>query len=237
MAGSVSLDMIDAVQRHIYDALARTSAESVLPEDEQDRLLAQVSVEACDVLTRWLGSFQWNELSPSGGGPIGDAIPEWERVKPFLNPLKETLARITDRQRNIQGSREIPDPAAYVDRALEAAERTGRRYRRHKRAELFKLAANRIDSLRTEVCSLATGLRDSTRSADRRKRARSVLAKVAGLMLTLSLAMAATTPGQMRQNIPEWGHDAVKLLLVHNIAEAAQPGVPIALPQPGPQIH
>lgn len=236
MAGSVSLDMLDAVQRHIQDALARTSDGSTLPEDEQDRLLAQASVEACDILTRWLDSFQWEELRPSGGGPIGDAIPDWERIRPFLNPLKETLTRVAARQQNCHGGQEPFDPAEYVDKALEAAERTARRYRRHRRDALFKEAGNRINTLRSQVCGLATGLADKTQSAQRRKRARSVLAKVSGLMLTLSLAMASASPSQMSQNIPEWGHDAVRVLFVHNIAEAAQPGVPVTLPRPGPQI-
>jgi hypothetical protein len=228
--------MIDAVQRYIYDALARTADGSTLPADEQDRLLAQASVEACQILTQWLDSFEWEELRPSSRAPIGDAIPDWERIKQFLSPLKETLTRIAARQSNNHGTQEIFDPADYVDKALEAARQTAGRYRRRKRDDLFRQAGTRINSLRTEVCDLATGFADKTQSAARRKRARSVLAKVAGLLLTLSLAMAGASPSQMRQNIPEWGHDAVRVLFVHNIAAAAQPGVPVTLPQLGPQI-
>ena len=238
MAGNVTFEMIDVASRRIRDALAQTAPGSVLPEDQQDKLLAQASAEACNVLTQWLDSFQWAALTSAAGALIGDAIPQWARVKPFLDPVRETLTRIAARQQN--GS-EVPDAAAYVDNALAAAERTARRYRRRKNTELFTLAANRIDSLRAEVCRLATEWTANPPSGERRaewhKRTRWVLRKVPGLLLTLSVAMASASPAEMAHNIPAWGHDAVQVLFVHNIAAAAQPGDPIVLPRLGPHVH
>ena len=123
MADGISAGTIETVQRHIYDALAQTSERSTLPGAEQDRLLAQACAEACDVLTNWLASPEWAALCPSGRGPIADAIPEWERVKPFLDPLKQTLAAIVERQKDLPVVREIGDPARYVDGIIAAAGR------------------------------------------------------------------------------------------------------------------
>jgi hypothetical protein len=241
MTDGISADMIDTVQRHIYDALAQTSERSVLPEEGQDRLLAQACAEACDVLGRWLGSREWGELCPSGGGPIADAIPEWERIRPFLDPLKETLAAIARRQKDPPGAREIGDPGRYVDAVLKATAETARRFRRYDRQDLFKEATSRVTSLRAEVCALAgdlaNDLESREKSAARRKKTRWVLAKIPGLLLTLSLAMAGANPHAMAQNIPAWGHDAVKMLVVHRVARTAQPGVKVAPPRLGPRVR
>jgi hypothetical protein len=237
MADGISGGLIETVQRHIYDALAQTSERSTLPGDEQDKLLAQACAEACDVLTRWLASPEWAALAPSGRGLIADAIPDWERVKPFLDPLRETLAAIAKRQKDLPVIQEIGDPDRYIDRVVEAAEETARRHRRYDRQALFKTATDRASDLRTEVCELAGDLKSQTTSAERRKKARSVLGKVAGLMLTLSLTMAGASPATMAQNIPAWGHEAVKVLFVHHIAETAQPQVRVAPPRMGPRVR
>jgi hypothetical protein len=238
VAGSLSPDLIDTVQRHIYDALARTSDGSTLPEDEQDKMLAQACAEACDILHDWRNSFQWEDLSPSAGAPIAAAIPEWERVKPFLDPLKQALTRIV---RQMQPEQERIEPAAHIDEAIKAAAQTARRYPRLNRDELFNEASARIDAVRDEVCQLAhemrAGLQDRAKRQRWRKRARSALLKVAGLVLTLSLAMAGAGPHDVRQHIPEWGHEAVKVLMVHSIAQSAQPGVRITPPRLGPHMR
>ena len=237
MTDGISAGLIEAVQRDIYDALARTSEGSLLPEEEQDRLLAQACTEACDVLARWLESPEWREQCPAGRAPIADAIPEWERVRPFLEPLKETLAAIAQRQHDLPVIGEIGDPDRYIDRVVAAAEQTARRYRRYDRQALFTTATGRVSDLRTEVCELAGDLKSQTRSTERRKKARSVLGKVAGLLLTLSLTMAGASPATVAQNIPEWGHEAVKVLFVHHVAETAQPQVKVAPPRMGPRVR
>lgn len=241
MTDGISAGMIEAVQRHIYDALAQTSERSVLPEKEQDRLLAQACVESCDVLGRWLDGPEWEDLRPVGRAPVADAIPEWERVRPFLDPLKETLAAIARRQKDLPGAREIGDPAAYVDGVLKAARETARRHRRYDRQQLFDEATSRVKDLRAEVCALAGDLAHDLESkekrAERRKKTRWALAKIGGLLLTLSLAMAGAGPQTMAQNIPEWGHDAVKVLIVHHVAQTAQPEVKVAPPRLGPRMR
>lgn len=237
MADGISAGRIEAVQRDIYDALARTTERSVLPEEEQDRLLAQACAEACDVLTSWLGSPQWEALCPSGRAPIADAIPEWERVKPFLDPLKETLAAIARRQENLPAAGAIGDPAGYIDGIIAAAEQTARRFRRFDRQKLFQDATGRVSSLRDDVCALSGDLTDRTTSAERRKKARSVLVKAAGLLLTLILTMAGAGPHDVAQHIPEWGREAVKVLMVHQVAQTAQPTARITPPRAGPRMR
>jgi hypothetical protein len=237
MADGLSADMIETVQRHIYDALAQTSERSVLPDEEQDRLLAQACAEACDILTSWLGSPQWQALCPASRAPIADAIPEWQRVQPFLTPLRETLAAIAQRQKGLPVARQIGDPARYVDGIVAAAEQTARRFRRFDRQELFQEATSRVSRLRAEVCALSGSLADKTRRAEQRKKARSVLGKVAGLLLTLTLTMAGVSPHDVAQHIPEWGHEAVKVLVVHHVARTAQPEVKMAPPRPGPRVR
>jgi hypothetical protein len=241
MTDGISADMIEAVQRHIYDALAQTSERSILPDEEQDRLLAQVCAEACAVLASWLDSPEWETLRPSGRDPIADAIPEWERVRPFMDPLRETLAAIMQRQQDLPSAQEIGDPAAYINRVLTTAEQTARRFRRYNRQELFETAADRLKRLRDDVCALAGdfagGLKSKEKSAERRKKARRLLAKVPGVLLSLTLAMGGTSPHDMVQHFPEWGHEAVKVLVVHHIAETAQPEVKLAPPRLGPRMR
>ena len=241
MTDGISADMIEAVQRHIYDALAQTSERSILPDEEQDRLLAQACAEACAVLASWLDSSEWETLRPSGRAPIADAIPEWERVRPFLDPLRETLAAIMQRQHDLPSAREIGDPAAYINRVLTAAEQTARRFRRYNRQELFEAAADRLKRLRDDVCALAGDfagdLKSKEKSAERRKKARRLLAMVPGVLLSLTLAMGGTSPHDMVQHFPEWGHEAVKVLVVHHIAETAQPEVKLAPPRLGPRMR
>jgi hypothetical protein len=240
VAGGVSPGMIEAVQRHIYDALAQTSEHSTLPADQQDGVLAQACAEVCDLLGSWLNSPEWKGLRPAGRAPVADAIPEWERVKPFLGPLREALIHVAQRQKDMPAARDIGDPAAYIDAAIQAAGQTARRHRRYDRGELFETAATRLSELQTEVCKLAADLRSKTATAEQRakwrKRARSVLAKIPGLLLTLSLAMAGAGPHDVQQHIPEWGHEAVKVLMVHQIAQSAQPSVRVAPPRLGPRL-
>jgi hypothetical protein len=245
MANGISAGRIEAVQRHIYDALTQSSDGSTLPLEEQDRLLAQACVEVCDLLARWRDSPEWEELGPVGHAPIAEAIPEWERIRPFLDPLRETLAAIAQRQRDLPILREIGDPDQYIDTILASARKTARRFRGYERQDLFAEASKRMERLRGDVCGLAAEFKDDLASQAKtaekrtkwRNRARWVLRKIPSLLLTLSLAAAGTSPATMRQNIPEWGHEAVKVLVVHHVAETAQPGVSLAPPRLGPQLH
>lgn len=241
MADGISAGTIEAVQRHIYDALARTSEGSLLPEAEQDRLLAQACAESCSVLGGWLGSPEWAAARPAGRAPIADAIPDWQRVRPFLDPLKEALTEIAQRQEGLPGALKIGDPDAYIDRVIKAAGETARRFRRYDRQALFEEATGRISSLRDDVCALAGDLQGETRStekrAERRKKTRSVLGKVAGLLLTLTLTMTGAGPHDVAQHMSEWSHEAVKVLVVHHVAQTAQPQLKLAPPRLGPRLR
>jgi hypothetical protein len=240
--------MIEAVQDHIYDALARTTEHSILTDEQQDRLLAQASIESCDLLSAWLNGPDWDGLRPSVKGTVADTIPDWERMRPFLDPLRDTLIRFSQRQNDMPAAHAIGDPDEYIDRIIKDAESTGRRHRRFDRQQLFDTATERLGFLRTTICGLAGELTDDleTRAndaeskrkrTDRRKKVLSVLGTIATVLLSVSLAMAGANPHDVRQNIPDWGHDAVSVLVVHHVAASAQPGVRIAPPRLGPQVH
>jgi hypothetical protein len=234
MTDGISAGRIDAVGRHVQEALTRSFPGSTFPEKEQDRLLAQACAEACEILALWRDSPEWQGQCPATRAPVADAIPDWERIRPFLGPLKETLAAVAQRQQDVP-----IDPASYIDGIIERAEETARRYRRFDRQQLFTEATDRVDRLRAEVCALAGDLKGDLDHAERiakRKKAIVALGKVAGFLLTMTLAFGGASPHAVQQNIPEWGHDAVRVLVVHHAAETAEPQVRVAPPRLGPQV-
>lgn len=246
MAGSISQEMIGTALRDVSDALVRTSQSSVLPEDEQDALLARACAEACDVLGGWLTSPSWQELRPSGkSGPraVADSVADWERLRPYLPSVTEAVTRVSRRLPSAPGTPEIEDPATYIDRLISGARLTARRQRKLDRGQLYAIADSRLHALRTQACKIASDFKGKTekRATDteqkaHRRRVRSLLLKVVGVLFTLSIAMASASPTAVAQNIPEWGHDAVQVLFVHQVAHTAAPTVSIAPPQLGPQL-
>jgi hypothetical protein len=64
--------------------------------------------------------------------------------------------------------------------------------------------------------------------AERRSRAIRLLRAAGGLLLTLSLTMAGASPAAVRQDLPEWGHDVVNVLFVHQVAHTAAPTARVA---------
>lgn len=252
MANGISIGRIEAVQRHIYDALTQSSDGSTLSEEEQDRLLAQACVEACDLLTGWLESPQWRDLRQTGTGPIGRAVPDWKQVKPLMEPLKETLAAIAKRQYNPKTAPDF-DPDRYINEAIEAAEKTARRYPRLDGQKLFEDADNKSRNLRNEVCQLASEFKvgfkkkaeHTAKLAEHdsrwRRRAKKVLKTIPGFLLAASLTMAGAvmgaSPHAVAQNVPAWGHAAVNVVVVHHVAQTAQPEVKVAPPRMGPRVR
>jgi hypothetical protein len=237
MVGNVSFDEIEAVRRHVYDALLGSTARSALPEEKQDELLAQACAEACDILDRWVNSDAWEGLRPAGRGPIADVIPDWRRVRPFLEPLGSTLSRLSERRPGMSGTPEIGDPEAYIDQLITQAESTGRHYRRFNREELFEQATDRIRILQSSVCGAAASFAKGSKTrARRRALARSALKAAGSFLLSAALILAGVTPQALARDIPEWGHEAVKVLFVHQAAQTAQPGMRIAPPQLGPNL-
>jgi hypothetical protein len=254
MADSMNPDVINAARQRITGALASTSEHSTLPDDEQDALLAQACAEACDVLGSWLESTSWARLSPAeafGRRTVADCIADWERLRPFLPSVGEALARIAGRQGNVPGAPQVEDPATYVDKLIRNATYTARRNRRLDGQGLYQTATSRLGDLRNRACKIASDFAEDTlkrasdehdaaktadearRRKERKKRARSLLLAVANVMLTI---VVTTSPAAVRQNVPEWGHDVVQVLFVHQIAHTAAPTVSIAPPQVGPRL-
>lgn len=237
MQGNLDIDEIEAVHRHIGDALAASDPDSGRPEGEQDALLARACNEACGILGRWVDAPAWREVRPTGRGPIADLIPDWERLRPFLVPLGTTLTRLGDRRSGVSELPEIGDPKAYIDRLIDQAEVTARLFRRFDRADLFKEATERIKVLRSRVCEAATGFTKETKSrARRRALTRSLLKSTQKFLLSTALILAGLTPQAVAHDIPGWGHEAVKVLFVHHAAQTAQPTMRVAPPQLGPRL-
>jgi hypothetical protein len=237
MREGVSLDEIEVVQKHVIEALVRSDARSTLSDDEQDRELSQACAEACGILDRWVKGPAWAGLRPASRGPIADVIPDWQAVRPFLGPLSETLSRISERRPTVSGIAPIGDPEAYVEELIKQAESTGRRHRGFSRDELYAEATKRIEALRASVCAAATDFDKVTKNrARRRSITRTVLKHVAGFLLSASLIMVGVTPEAMAHDMPEWGHEAVNVLLVHHAGQAAQPAVRMAPPHLGAEL-
>jgi hypothetical protein len=237
MRESVSLAEIEAAQRHVIEALLASGAQTTLSEDKQDSLLAQACAEACGILHRWVESPAWEQLRPSGRGPIADVIPDWQAVRPFLRPLSEALSRMSERRPAVAGISSIGDPESYVDELIDQVKSTGRRHRGFNREELYAEATERISVLQSSVCAVAGEFDKVTKNRARRRAiARSVLKAVGGFLLSASLIMVGATPQAMAHDIPELGHEAVKVLLVHHAGQTAQPSVRMAPPRLGPEL-
>lgn len=237
MNEEVSLGEIEVVQRHVYEALLGSSARTTLSEDQQDAMLAQACAEACDVLDRWVSSPAWEGLRPAGRGPIADVIPDWQLVRPFLEPLSAALTRINERRPAVSGMPEIGDPEAYIDQLIKRAEATGRRHRKFGREELYAEATDRIKLLRSSVCAVAGDFAKGSKTRSRlRAVARSVLKQVGVFLLSATLIMVGVTPQALAHDIPGIGHEVVKVVFVHQAAHTAQPALRVAPPQLGPQL-
>jgi hypothetical protein len=237
MAENVTLSEVEVVQRRVYEALYDSSPSSPLSEEEQDEKLARACAASCELLGRWVDSSAWNGLRPAGRGPIADVIPDWESVRPFLEPLGATLIRMQKRRPAVSGMPEIGDPAAYIDQLIIQTKLTGRRFRPFDREDLFADATDRIKALRSSVCGVAADFtKDSKKRALRRTLARSALKRVGGFLLTASLILAGVSPQALAHDVPVWAHEAVKVIIVHQAAQTAQPAVSVAPPQLGPQL-
>jgi hypothetical protein len=206
MARNVTLSEVELVQQLVYEALYDSSPNSPLSEEEQDKKLARACAASCELLGRWAGSSAWNGLRPIGRGPIADVIPDWQSIRPFLEPLGATLSRMQERRPTVSAMPEIGD-----------------------RKALFDDATDRIAALRASVCGVAgTFTKDSKKRAQRRSLARSALKQVGGFLLSASLILAGITPQAL-------AHEAVKVVFVHLAAQTAQPAVRVAPPQLGAQ--
>jgi hypothetical protein len=225
---TVTVERVAALQAGIAAAINQTSEHSTLPEREQDAVLAQRCAEACDLLSDWSVGGWWDRLRPSGDGPVSDYVVDQHEFAKVMGPmLGDFLARA--------GRHGMTVDAGYVDRA-RAAVAAAAQARPRKRQKLFQAAQEHVGALQIEVCALARDLRDRESNATRRRKARRVLMRVSGLMLTLVLAMAGAGPGQAAHDLTDWGHEAVKVLAIQHIADSARPGPHVAPPRAGPRV-
>lgn len=254
MAGSISPGKIEEARSRIYHTLAQVSEPTALTDEEQDTLLAQACRDACKILGDWVESAEWKALAPSEAfarEPVATAIDGWKQIRPFLEPVRETLAAIHERQITMPADQEVTDPSAYIDKMIRAAEYTAHRHRRLGRGQLYKDATDKTLDLKDQVCKMAADLRsdleeerarraDDLASEQRRARRRTHavgLLKIAGnLLLTLSVTLAVTSPAAVRQAVPAWGHDIVNALFVHQVAHTAAPHTQVAPPRAGPRV-
>ena len=69
---------------------------------------------------------------------------------------------------------------------------------------------------------------------------RGMLKKVAGilpsLVISVVVGMSGAGPAQASHNYAQWGHDAVKVVAVHHIAQSAGPGVQVTTAHRGPAL-
>ena len=248
---SVTIDRIDGVRRDIADAVNRTAPGSTLPEPEQERLLAQACTETCALLTDWAGSPQWEDLRPERDGVLREALQDQEQFGALLGPLfgdaiERTLSGgggAEERAERLNAAR------AEAERAVRGALASSRRYPRLRCAQLVETALDRVGKLRGEICALAGELASARqeagqsaasagRRAGRLRKARSALVKAGGFLLTLSvsLTMSVAGPGQVVHDLSAWT-DQVKVVMVHDLAAQAQPGIRVAPPASGPRLR
>jgi hypothetical protein len=149
---------------------------------------------------------------------------------------------------------------------LKRAAATGRRLPRLRRGQVIEVAAQRIGMLRDEACQLTAQLRaarqQDTREQDARpqdatpagaggsgdaaaqaRRARLRRGAVAtlrragvfflGLMVSLSVSVAG--PQQAGADLSAWTH-GVEVVVAHDLAALAQPGLAVSPPSAGPHL-
>jgi hypothetical protein len=239
---ALTIERIALVQADITEAVVKTSESSTLSAHEQDNLLAQGCAEACDLLRDLLDAPWWDPQRSSHDGLVTDVVPAPEEFTKFLGPMfTEALIQAGRHGMHIE-------PADVAEARAKLAATT-RRHPRMKRKDLFAEAKHRVTGLQAEVCALAEHLKrtahgDSTLSAAdaaKRRRARTVLGRVGKLLGPIALALAGAMlgvgPQQMSQSVSAWSHEATRVIMVHYIADRAQPNMRISPPRVGPRLH
>jgi len=245
---TITTDRIDAVRRHVADAVTQTSAASTLPGPEQDRLLEQALAESCELIGDWLDSQQSLAVPAAADVPLREVLKDHEQLSEFLSPLfADALGRAEPasdgRAAAVRQAREE------VSRAVREARATARRHPRMTTGQLRQVATDNVQKLRNEVCQLAqgfaarrqhslaqqpaSGTEEEARRGSWRRRAVKALKAVSSLIVPLAVSLLFTVSGphQAGQNISAWAH-AADVVVTHDLAVHAQPGVTLA-PRPG----
>jgi hypothetical protein len=234
---SVTIDRIDGVRRDIADAVIRTAPGSTLPEPEQERLLTQACVETCQLLTDWVNSPRWEDLDQAQDASLRELLQDQEPLSELLGPLfGDALDRAADRggDDDAASAERLNAARAEAERAVRGALATSRRYPRMRCEQLLTVAIERVGRLQGQVCELAGQLSTSQHHADRVRKMRAVLLKASAFLLTLTVTMAG--PGQVIRDVSVWT-DEVKVVVLHDLAVQAQPGIRIAPPSAGPRVR
>lgn len=231
----LTIQRIATVQADVVTALAGSSADSTLPEAEQDRLLARACTESCHLLREWLNDPWWSAARHGGNRPVKEFVPAQKEFAEFLRTGLKSYLNVA-REAGINVSDES------IDEAYEKVKATARRFPRLNRDQLFDEAQTRVISLRDEVCQAASQATDKAESAAQRaawrRRAKKTLVKVSGALLTMVLTVAG--PHAVAHDVAEWGHAAMQVadvLTLHHVADQAQPGTRVTPPPAGPRVR
>ncbi len=233
-AAPVTVARVDDVRGQIARALNLVAA-GTLPEADGDAALEQACASACGLLRDVLA--QRSPLAPDDGGdPALAALIRDPAAGPGVRDLLDgAFAAALGRA---GGSGDLVAQArAEVDGVLRAAASAARRQPRLRRRQIAAAGWTAIGKLRDETCAAAAELRDDRaageRRARRRQRALTVLRTASGFLLSLSVSLVLTAGGPrvVAQDAAVWAHAGV--ILVHDLAARAQPGVTVAPPGPG----
>jgi vacuolar-type H+-ATPase subunit H len=254
---SVTIDRIDALRRHIADAVTQTTRGSMLPEQQQDAMLAQACHESCDLLSDWLEGPPLEPPRETNRTQVREFIRDQQQFAEFLSPL------FADALKRARSGDPDPAPGAKPDdlvaearrevaQAVRSASATARRHPRLTPRDLFQVSAENVSKLRKQVCELANQsrqaiesdarrARDATESDARRaswkRKALKALGTVGNVLLSLSVGLTVAALGaQMNHEIATVAHSA-QIVIVHNVAVHAQPGVTVGPPRAGPQLR
>jgi hypothetical protein len=220
----ITVERIKKVHDHINDAVVKTSERSTLSKPEQDALLAQGCAEACDLLESWLDSGWWGRLRPADGGLVAECVASQEDFEKFLDPMFSSAMERA-------GQSGVGVPRELIDEARKAVANIGRRYRKMSRADLYQVANARVGELKRSVCRLADEFRQGRQDEAKRRRARTVLAKVKNVLMHLAIVVTVGPPQATAD-----AAGPAQAIMIAGIAQTAQPGVTITPPDAGPTV-
>jgi hypothetical protein len=225
---TVTIDRIAMISADITAAVNKAS-NPASPAEADDALMGACR-GACGLLKDWLDDSDWWLGMRPADGTIADAIPNQDDFVRLLGPsFRDAVGML--------GQHGISISHTYVDEARLAVSETAKRHSRASRAALLELAKGRVEELRREVCTLATAIT----SPVKRRRAITLLKRTAKVLATVALSIAlnltAAPQHQIAHDISIGVHDAVSVLVTHQIAHDAEPNLRIEPRGPEMQIE
>jgi hypothetical protein len=217
------------LQNHIADVLNQTSERSILPQKQQAEMLAECCGQACGLLGEWLQGPDRDALRPAGDMSVKEMIKDRAAFEQFLAALLGDAQARASRYR-------LPVDNELIDRARKAIAETVRKKPRLKSKQLFATATEGVTQLHKAVCDLTGRLREYAQDPAALRIARRVLKKVIELLPALVIGMSGVALTQAGHDVVVFGHEAVKMVMVHHIAHSIQPGLYLMLPHEGPRL-